>query len=311
VYVAPKELPGASEFAGTYPLGDSIRLPVALTDSAPATGLVRQALTNRAAGLASFIDAVGYLSLERFSDAVRYLQAASRSTGWQGPKAQGLLELFLGNATAKLPQSQKVRLDKAEGFYRAALGHVPGFTRARLGLAEVAFQRAHGTCTKRDVDRGGLERTLAQFNSVLKASAQAQPSEQSLLAAKARFGLGRIYLCQSQAELAARWPDAERELVAVTKSYRNDDLLRDDAAEAFGDLAIVALPGSRVRDRRDAYITAEADYSRAIKLTRDPTSLPTLHANRAFVETRLGERSAAEADEQTAAHLQKQTGGPH
>ncbi len=304
VYVASQKLLGASEFAGTYPLGDPIQIAVPLENSAPAVGIVRRALTTRATGLALFIDAIGYLSLERFVDAVRYLHAAARSPGWQTARAKGLLELFLGNATAKLPLGEETRLDRAEAFYRAALAHVPGFARAQLGLAEIAFQRAHGDCTKRGADRSGLEQALAQFKSVLALSPQAPPSERRLLETKAHFGLGRIYLCQSQAELAARWVNAERELLIVTSSYHRDVLLRDDAAEAFADLAIVALPGSRQRDRRGAYLQAQADYSRAIDLTRDPTSTPALYANRAFVESRLGDHVSAKADYETAARLQ-------
>jgi hypothetical protein len=305
VYVAPRRVLGASEFAGTYALGDPIRIPVPLASSAPATGIVRRTLTTRATGLALFIDAIGYLSLERFADAARYLRAAERSPGWQTADAKGLLELFLGNATAKLPLSTQTRLDRVEAFYRAALAQVSGFARARLGLAEVAFQRAHGDCTTRDADRNALERASAQFNSVLKLSSRLPQPEREVVATKAHFGLGRVYLCQSQAELAARWADAERELQIVASSYQRNELLRDDAAEALADLAIVALPGRGQRNRRDAYLEAQTDYSRAIKLSADPTAKPALYANRAFVESRLGNRVGAKADYERAARLQR------
>jgi tetratricopeptide (TPR) repeat protein len=303
VYVAPPKLLGASEFAGSYPLGDPIALPVSLASSAPAVGIVRQALTTRAAGLASFIDAVGYSSLERFPEAVRYLHAAARSPGWQSPRAQGLLDLFLGNATAKLSLDRRVRLARAEAFYRSALIEIPGFDRARLGLAEVTFQRAHGDCTRRGVHQSGLDRALAGFHSVLTATAHAPASERHVLQVKAHFGLGRVYLCQSQAALAPRWPAAERELLLVSSSYR-DVLLRDDAAEAYGDLALVALPGPKQRDPRRAYQQALEDYSRALALTQDPTARAALYTNRAFVRSRLGDRAGANADKRSAAQLE-------
>lgn len=305
VYVAPGQLLQAWELVGAYPMGDPISLPLPLGDSAPAEGEVRLALAGRAYGLSEFVDAIDYYSDDRFNSALQHLMAAARAPGWTTATGRALLDLFLGNVTAKLAADSASGLLRARRYYRAALSAHPGFERAQLGLAEISFQLAHGDCTHADVDAVGLQQALTEYHAVGAALGISLPPQERLeLTAKVRFGIGGVYLCQSQAGIADRWNSAAQELRFVTATFPRDPLLRDAAAEAWGDLAVVELPRRNERSPNAAFRAASTSYSRAIALELDPTALPALYANRAFIESRLGELARAAGDYKTASRLE-------
>lgn len=307
VYVSPRRLRQASELAGVYRLGPTIRLPLQIGESTAADGIVRVRLAARTRGLAEFVDAIGYYAVGRYAQAVAHLRAAAASPSWTTPRAQAMIDLFLGNATGKLA-STPAELAATGTFYRAALARNPTLERARFGLAEVGFQLAHGACTARTVRRTQMASALAGYHAVLSAEPASSASTPGVeLSAKARFGIARVLLCLSQAGLAADWSPAEHELRLVIAAYAHARFLRSEAAEAWGDLALTELPARGATGPRSAYLAAQQSYTRALQLTLDPTARAALYANRAFVEQHLGERSTAADDYMRAARAEGHT----
>ncbi|HUN79028.1 MAG TPA: hypothetical protein VMU32_08920 [Solirubrobacteraceae bacterium] len=297
VYVSPRRLRQAQELAGVYRLGPTIRLPVEIGESTAADGLARRQLAARARGLAEFVDAMGYYAVGRYGEAIAHLRAAAASASWTTPQGQAMIELFLGNATGKLASSPAA-LATAAGFYRAALAHDRGLERARFGLAEVAFQDAHGDCTAGTLRRGEMARALAGYRAVLTADSPSPASTPGIeLNAKARLGIGRVLLCLSQAGLAADWSRAEHELRLVIAAWRHARFLREEAGAAWGDLALSELPARGAKGTRGAYLAARRSLTRALGLTLDSTARAALYSNRAFVERHLDESSAAARDD--------------
>jgi tetratricopeptide (TPR) repeat protein len=296
VYVSPRRLRQASELAGVYRLGPPIHLPVQIGESTAADGEAREQLAARAIGLAQFVDAIGYYAVGRYAQAAAHLRAAAGGPSWTTANAQAMIDLFLGNATGKLA-SKPAQLNLAGDYYGDALARNPDLERARFGLAEVGFQLAHGNCTARSVRRGQMAAALASYRTVLAAHSPSPASTPGIeLSAKARFGIARVFLCLSQAGLTAQWSLAQRELRLVIAAYAHARFLRNEAAEAWGDLALAQLPARGQRASRSAYLTAQRSYSRALDLTTDPTARAALYANRAFVERHLGEHTKAAED---------------
>jgi tetratricopeptide (TPR) repeat protein len=150
----------------------------------------------------------------------------------------------------------------------------------------VALQRARGDCGQRGVRPDGLRTAAGRYQAALRL-----PQEPGAdVAPKAALGLGRTYLCMSQAGTAVRWADAQARFAEVVDAYRRGNQRIDDlAAEAYAGLGFTAyLPA---RDRADAAAelrrAAEA-FEQAVELSADPARQAIFLGTLADIHQRLG-----------------------
>jgi tetratricopeptide (TPR) repeat protein len=161
-------------------------------------------------------------------------------------------------------------LDDAERWFREALALNPSYGRARMGLAEVAFQRAKGSCERDDpsVDAAGLSHALEEYRAA--GTATDDPGGAVAALARARVGMARIYACMGQAGIGGdSWTAAEAEAAAVISAYEaGDQLLSELAAEAHAVRALTRLPFEGDPDRATALQRAEEDLKAAVSLAK-------------------------------------------
>jgi tetratricopeptide (TPR) repeat protein len=259
LYVAPRLLPGAEELVGGLALG----APIISTGSALANPETRRDLAKRVgrrtAALSEFVAGVGSFARNQFERSRRQFQRARASLA--PAEGQALVYLFMGSAAARLGRYQA-----ATEHYEQALIASPGYSRARLGLAEVLFQRGKRDCTARTVRLGLLRRARAQY-----IAARSSPDRPGLadIPVKVSLGLGRIDVCLAQSGDGARWAAAREHLRAVVAEFdRGNARMREPAAQAYAALAIADAPAAGAP--KEQYDPAIADLEAALRLTTDP-----------------------------------------
>lgn len=258
LYVAPRRLRGAEELVGGLALG----APITSLGSAVANIETRRHLARRmssrmsalkefVAGLASFVRDDFKESRGRFQQALSTLEPAA---------ARGLAYLFIGSAASRQGQ-----YGAAAENYRQALNVSPGFGRARLGLAEVLFQRGKGSCTAKTVRVRMLQRAGAQYT---KARSSLDKTGLADIPTKVSLGLSRIDVCLAQSGNGASWDAARAHLRAVIAEYdRGNERVREFATQAYAALAIADAPPPGAPKER--YDQAIADLEAALRLTTD------------------------------------------
>lgn len=310
-FVSQAKLGGAEELFGQYELGSLVEASGDITRNPVVQRDVRDQVLGRTRALAEFILGLSYLAVSQPGPALDHFEAARRAPGWDDRDGKEVLYLLLGNAAAKLGD-----MDEAQRAYDQALALEPEYARARLGQADLLFQRSRADCTAPAVDPAGLRRSLVAFETALEAKVRPALSDISL---KASFGRGRAYLCLSQAEVEDRWAEAEQAFEQVVDAYLDgNDRLRELAAESYANLGLVHLPAIGDPGAVSGYRTAAADYARAIDLTRDDSRKALFFSMRGFILSRLGEAQGAddayrqaialESDPETRAHYERARG---
>jgi tetratricopeptide (TPR) repeat protein len=212
---------------------------------------------------------------------------AAATEGWDERDGKEVLYLFQGSTGGKLRD-----LSGAQSFYERALALNPEYARARVGIAEVQFQRSKGECSKDQVDAPGLSQALEDFRDALTASDQPAVSD---VPAKVHFGLGRTYLCLSQAAIADDWAKAQAEFQQVIAAFEAEpDRIQDLAAESHGYVAVIFLPSTRDPDPAESYLRSAAEYREAIKLSRHRERKAFFYDQLGFVLGRLQDYDAAD-----------------
>jgi tetratricopeptide (TPR) repeat protein len=262
IYVSEGLLADAEELLGSMRLGPPIRATAAIDEEIGEQAEMREQLVTRARALAALVLGMSELRGARYDAADEYLETAA--TRWGDAPGKEVVYLFRGGAAAV-----SHRLDDAERWFNEALALNPSYGRARMGLAEVAFQRAKGSCEWEDpsVDAEGLMHALDEY----RAAGTATDDGGAVSAvARARLGMARIYACMGQAGIGGdSWAAAEREATAVISAYEaGDELLRELAAEAHAVRAITRLPFEGDPEREAALQRAEQDLRAAIDLAR-------------------------------------------
>lgn len=286
-FLADRRLEGAGELVGQHDLGSPARAPGDIRNPVARQDLTDQVLA-RTRALAEFIVGLSYYGVNDNQLALDHFEMARSSPGWDDDAGKQVLYLFLGNASGKLRQ-----FATADGFYDRAVTLDPHYARARLGIAEVAFQQARGNCEKGSADPAGLARSLELYRAALGSPGQPAASD---IATKVAFGSGRILLCLSQALVADRWADAEQEFKSVIRTFRDgNERVREMAAESYADLGLVYLPTATDPDAPRAYRRAAEAYASAEDLTQRDDRKAFYSSVRGFVLARLGD--AAGADE--------------
>jgi tetratricopeptide (TPR) repeat protein len=259
LYLAEKKLANAQELEGYHSLGQAAISGDPDSNAVARRGL-RDSLLARVSGVSRLIVGLGFYDQRQYARAAGELRAAERA--WTDPTGRKVVELFLGNV-----EGRRGDLARAETHYLRALHADPGYWRARLGLAALAFQRARGTCERGSVHPRGLEAALGSYRAVLGA---AQGSADPDLPVKVSFGLGQTYLCLSQAGLADDWTQAQTQFRTVIEAYEHGNhRVQELAAEAWAGLGLALLPTTAAADSQ-AYRRAAQAYQQAVALSLDP-----------------------------------------
>jgi tetratricopeptide (TPR) repeat protein len=258
LYVAPRRLPGAEELVGGLALGAAISSPGSAVANIETRRELARRMSRRMAALNEFVAGLASFARDDFKESRRRFQLALATL--EPAAGRGLMYLFIGSAAARQGQYAA-----AAENYQQALKVSPGFGRARLGLAEVLFQRGKGSCTAKTVRSRMLQRARAQYTR-----ARSSPDKTGLadIPTKVSLGLGRIDVCLAESGNGARWDAARAHLRAVIAEYdRGNARVRELAAQAYAALAIADAPPSRAPKER--YAQAIADLEAALRLTTD------------------------------------------
>lgn len=262
LYLGANKLADALELAGYHTLtpltieGDPDSNPVIRQD-------LRSGLIERTRGIARFIIGLGYYEDKNRQDHLIRAEAnfSLALHDWTDASGRKLLYVFLGNVAGKRGQ-----LTLAQQYYKRALRIDPAYDRAQLGLAEVLFQRAQGSCRAGSASIVSLWSALDAYRKLLAASGK---STVEGLSSKAALGAGRTYLCLSEAGATDGWGQARRQFQIVVGNYAREHtgVLRDLAAEGYAGLALtdIVLEGPK-----PGYREAAGHYRLAIEYSRDP-----------------------------------------
>jgi len=287
-YLADRKLSDATELVGQYEFGSSIETSADIASNMAARSELRNRLLQRTGAVARFVIGLSYYALERFDDADRYFQQASNSA-WQDTDGKEVVFHFLGNTALRLN-----KLSSAEEFYRRALKLNPEYARARLGDAEVLYQKSRGSCSPGHVsDAAGLQEAERLYLSAGQARFQPALSD---IQTKTAYGLGRLYACLSQAEVADRWDAAEHQFKQVIADFDGGNArVKELAAEAHAGLGLVYLPVAGAPDARQHYLHAADEYRTAIELSHHQDRQATFSAQLGYILGRLQEYDQADA----------------
>ena len=286
-YLSEAALTDAEELAGDHELGRRVTTVGGL-DNPVASLRLREQLLARTRAMAEFVIGLGYALQSDHAAALSHFQAAEASPGWDDGDGKEVLYLFIGNAAQKAKD-----LDRAESAYARAVAINPQYGRGRLGVAEVMFQRARGSCEAGGVDAAGLERAVAAFRASLDAKVKPAVADVPL---KADLGISRALACQSQALLADRWAEAAAGFQRVITAFEaGTTRSRTLAAEAYGGMGLVHLPAAGAPDARAALLRSAEAYRKAVELSIHPDRTAAFSANLGFVYSKLGDRAAADA----------------
>jgi tetratricopeptide (TPR) repeat protein len=280
-YLRERALADAQELLGSFRLGSAISEPVPIDDEPAAAISVRQRLSSRARAISELVLGLSFFRLQRYGEAASHFDGAIGAEGWPDGDGKEILYLFRGSTAGALG-----KLTEAADWYDRALTLNPQFARARLGLAEVRFQEAKGTCERGDADAAGLREARDAFRATLSATDQPASANVS---AKAHLSIARVDTCLSQAEIEDSWDEASAEAGTVVAAFEaGDDSLRQLAAEAHGVRAFSELPAVADPNAEAKFRTAEAEYRQAIALGSRQDRLAAYHAGLAYVLGRLG-----------------------
>ena len=269
-YLSNRKLPFAEELGGQYEFGRPLEAGDDVARNIVAAQLLTDSTRKRANALAKFAIALGYLALDRISEAQDYFTHSERSGGWVSAdgrsQGQEILRLFQGNAALRQGQ-----LEAAAEYFSAALAAEPRYARARLGLGlvKVALASGGGACQAGKVDPAGLRAAEKEYTDALLNGSLPPLAD---VPTKGALVLGRLFACISVAQVDDRWADAQRQYGKVLDDYQNGDpaaktRLRNLAAEAHADLALLKM-NTAGKDWTGAYREAAAEYGQAVDLTQ-------------------------------------------
>ncbi len=279
VYLRPKRLGNAEELAGQHVFGSVTPMPGNVTLNAAAAGILNQRIQNGTRALAYFVVGLGYFSLggNNFNTAYEYFQRALNPASNDpdkptpadpakqapaDPAIRQILYLFAGKS-----QHEVQEWDKAHEYYQAALDLNPNYARARLGLAETEFQLSRGNdCEADKVNPAGLQHAVDEIQTAIDAPNQPAMAD---IKPKGKFYLSRVYMCQTLANVADRWKEAEDAAQAVVREFdAGNTRIVDWAGEAHAQLGLIYWLRPVANSERAAWDKRAAqEYEQAVKLT--------------------------------------------
>lgn len=292
VFMTSYFLRDAPEVAGTQTIID-VRVPGQIPLGPVAASQLRAQLLASASAVAELLPAFDYYQLSQLDAAYAAFARAARSPLNDGIRA--MAHLMMGNI-----ENRRHKYSEAEQNYQLALEDRPGFVRARLGLAQVAYQRATGGCDGSGLDAKGLAVSERDYAAVLN-----DPESSEVTRARATFGLGQIHSCRSQALLHDEWAQARTTFRSVISLHTDQGnlLTRGLASEAYAGLALADSPSEGGPAQTDASRRAAEEYLQAATLALDPARAALFRRLRAHLNQRLGNYAEACADLSTAKAL--------
>jgi tetratricopeptide (TPR) repeat protein len=224
-FVSDRNLTGAEELAGVYPL-DTIEL--SMTDPLAVRRRITELLQPKILALTQLVLGLSHYQLNEHSEAETLFEDALAS--WPGTNGRVVVLSLLGNVNGLLGNVTGLQedLDAAEGYFGDALSLDPEYARARFGAAEVKYQRSKGpACAGSDeADVAGLEDAVTQFEEVIEL-----PSPPlAFIPERAWVEIGKIYEClflNGRGHLEEAREILEAVIADISDETRLDDLTAD------------------------------------------------------------------------------------
>lgn len=184
-----------------------------VVDNLVNTPEMQQLITDRTDKIADLLSGVFLYLSGDYDGAITQLETLE--SRWSEPAGKETSYLFLGNAAAKLNE-----FDAATEYYRRGITERRGYSRNRVGLAEIYYHNGSGggTCEADTVNAGSLYKARDTYRE-----ATARQTQAPYAAAKADFGEGRLLYCMSVAGLDDQWHEADERLRSVIASYERGD----------------------------------------------------------------------------------------
>ena len=270
-YLSDRTLSAAEELVGQYELGRKESLD---PNNIISSRQFRENMVARTRALSRFIVGLGHYALFQYDEAREWFEGAHATPGWDERDGKEILLLFLGNTLAKVGD-----YDVAESYYADALAINPNYSRAHIGVADIAFQRGRkGFCPPGDIDMAAMTDAIAGFERARQSTFQPPLAD---IEAKVSFGLGRVYLCQ----LLAGFPvsgDVEAQFRRVVEEFESGNhRLVELASESWANLGLVHLHANDLTQ-------AATDYEKAVDLALDPRRRGILECNLGSIYLDLG-----------------------
>ena len=261
IYLPADRLVHAEELGGEQVLGhlSGGRADLGLDDATRQQ--TRLLVGEQAQGLGSFLTALAAYRARDLPLARRWFTVARSSAGWPSVTGRALAELFSGNTYGKL------HLDAAAAkAYENASGLIPNWSRARIGLAEVALHRALEGCGP-SVSRSALAEARELFAAAIEPGADLVHTAVRI---RATLGEARADVCAAAVDptAAGRAPAELRATLAAIG--RQTSRFGAEAAEANAALGLLALPDHDDVGTAPALREALDRYLQAMRLTDDP-----------------------------------------
>lgn len=287
VFISESTLGGAAELGGVHYL-DLSSTPVEPERSAEGRRRSRAQFADQIEAYARFIAAI---SLYVYGDNVAALSGLERVRNeWSSPQRRKVVDVFLGNAWGRLNDDVK-----AQSYYSEAIKLDPSYARARLGLAEIDYQRGKGEgCRHGSVVHEIIEANALQYDAIFQAVSGESSDTQDILE-RAAFGRGRANLCLSLAMLDAdRLASAQDDFSFVIDRFDGGkNRLRPLAAESHANRGLSLLPQGTGNSRSiEQYMDAAEDYRAAIFLARDDARKGVFYGMLGFIESQVGGSAA-------------------
>ena len=248
-FVSARNLSGAEEFSGVYPL-DTIELNV--TDPVAVRRRTADSLRPRILALTQIVMGLSHYQLLEYSEAEAMFEEALVS--WRDANGQKVVLSLLGNVSGLQGD-----LDTAESYFSDALSLDPEYARARFGAAEVSYQRSKGpACAgSGEADVAGLEDAVAQFEEV----GELPGPPLAFIPERARVEIGKIYQCLFL-NGGGHLEEAREILEAVIDDVSDETRLDDLTADAHFSLGLYHLLNRNQE-------TAIAEFETAVDTTRN------------------------------------------
>jgi tetratricopeptide (TPR) repeat protein len=240
---------------------------------------LQQRLVQSTRSLVAFVLGVNAYATRGYDQATSHFQDAvaaagidvnPSSPGTRAPEGLEMLHLLMGDVAGKRaataasqPTSERrAMFDQARTHYERSLALDPEFARAYIGLAEVTYLQAQGSCprTSPSIDVNGLKDSIGLYERALSAKHQTAIAN---IPPKAHFGTGRAIYCLSRAGASGfSSQDARAELRQVVDAYsaKLNPRLKDWAIEAHALMGGMALLDGHYSDASAAF-TAAIDLS--------------------------------------------------
>jgi len=286
VFISDGALEGAAELGGIHYL-DLSSAPIDPERSAEGRRRVRAEFVDQ---IEAYVRLIAAISLYVYGDNSAALSVLERVRNeWSSPQRRKVVNVFIGNAWGRLNDDMK-----AQSYYADSIVLDPSYARARLGLAEIGYQRGNGGCQRGSIAYEMMEQNILQYDAIFQATL-GEPLDTQDILERAAFGRGRANLCLALAmPNAARFATAQDDFSFVINQFNGGKKrLRPLAAESHANRGL-SLLSQKAEDTFsiEQYMDAAEEYRAAIPLLRDGVRQGVFYGMLGFIESQLGGSAA-------------------